>query len=286
MISRVFCRYDLRTTDADAARAFYSDVVGLDFTEGSSPDEPSMLAVWPLHEQARARGAPAHWLGQIGVADVDATVRRLVELGSERLGPTVHASDGTAFANLRDPAGAVVAVRESMQRPRGAPVAWHQLHTRDLDRAWAVYSELFGWTHTETLDVADLGGGYRMFAWDDSGKSVGAMASTARAPEVHAHWLYCFPVADLDGSVAKVRANGGRALSPVVLPNGDRIAPCEDAQGAAFGLLQSAALPSASATTTALQGEGRSTLGMPASLTCSKSSRWPSAFGWIPSPKM
>jgi predicted enzyme related to lactoylglutathione lyase len=238
-MTSMFCRYDLRTTDPDAAQAFYSDVVGLDLTPGPSQDEPSMLAVWLLHEQARARGAPAHWLGQLGVGDLDATVRRLVELGGERLGPTVQAKDGTAYATLRDPGGAVVAVRASTEKPRGAPVAWHQLHTRDLDRAWAAYSELFGWTHTETLDVADVGGRLRMFAWDDSGKSVGGMANTARAPEVHAHWLYFFPVADLDGRVAKVRAKGGRVGKLAVLPNGDRIAPCGDPQGAAFGLLQS-----------------------------------------------
>jgi predicted enzyme related to lactoylglutathione lyase len=34
-----------------------------------------------------------------------------------------------------------------------------------------------------------------------------------------------------------VVARGGRVLEGVVLPNGDRIAPCEDPQGAAFGLL-------------------------------------------------
>src|SRR3954464_1594999 len=124
-MASVFCRYDLRTTDPDAARVFYSDVVGLDFPEGTSAQQSSVLAVWPLHEQARARGAPAHWLGQLGVADFEATVRRLVELGGERLGPTVHASDGTAFTTLRDPAGAVVGVRGSAQKPRNAPVAWH-----------------------------------------------------------------------------------------------------------------------------------------------------------------
>ena len=78
-----------------------------------------------------------------------------------------------------------------------------------------------------------------MFAWDGSGRSVGGMANTARAPQIHAHWLYFFPVADLDGSLAKVRARGGRVLDHAVLPNGDRIAPCDDPQGAAFGLLQS-----------------------------------------------
>jgi len=236
MTSSAFCRYDLRTTDADAARTFYTEVIGLDFTGAPSSEGRSMLAVWPLHEQARARGAPAHWLGQIGVTDVEDAVHRLVELGSERLGPTVRGADGIPFAILRDPLGAVVAVRA---RTRGAPVAWHHLHTRDLDRSWAVYSDLFGWTHTETLEVADPVGEYRMFAWDGSGKSMGSIANTARAPGVHAHWLFYFEVADLEGTLAKVRARGGNApASATVLANGDRIAPCEDGQRAAFGLYQ------------------------------------------------
>jgi len=182
MTSSVFCRYDLRTTDPDAARLFYSDVVGLDFTEEAASEEPSILAVWPLHEQARARGVPAHWLGHIGVADVDAVAQRLLDRGGERLSPTLRMNDGTTFATVRDPGGAVVAVRAGTRRPSRAPVAWHQLHTPDLDRAWAVYSELFGWAHTETIDVAEPVGGHRMFAWEGAGKSVGSMANTARMP--------------------------------------------------------------------------------------------------------
>jgi|HubBroStandDraft_6_1064221.scaffolds.fasta_scaffold55544_3 predicted enzyme related to lactoylglutathione lyase len=240
--SRRFCRYDLRTTDPEAARRFYADVLGLDLTGAPSDGEPSMLAVWLLHEQARARGAPPHWLGHIGVTDVDASVERLLELGSERLGATVRASDGAVYATLRDPSGAVVAVRADTRRPRGSPVAWHQLHTRDLDRAWATYSDLFGWTHTETLDVADPMGGYRMFAWEGAEKSVGSMANTARAHGVHAHWLYSFSVTDIEGAMNRVRAHGGKAPEgAIALPNGDRIAPCEDAQGAAFGLHEAAA---------------------------------------------
>jgi predicted enzyme related to lactoylglutathione lyase len=80
-----------------------------------------------------------------------------------------------------------------------------------------------------------------MFAWDDSGKSVGAMANTARAPEIHAHWLYFFRITDLDGTLERLRSGGGLVVtSPAVLPNGDVVAPCQDPQGAAFGLLESA----------------------------------------------
>jgi predicted enzyme related to lactoylglutathione lyase len=240
MMSGQFCRYDLRTTDVDAARLFYAAVVGLDLDAKPSSDEPPMLAVWPLHEQALARGAPAHWLGSIGVGDVDATVRRLLALGGAPLGPLqVRAADGVPFATLRDPGGAVVAVRGDARSPVQAPVAWHQLHTRDLERAWAVYSEVFGWTIEQTVAAADLEGGHRMFAWGGAGVSHGSMANTAQWPGVHVHWMYYFRVADLDAAAAQVQEHGGLVVgSASTLPNGSRVWPCEDAQGAAFGLYQ------------------------------------------------
>jgi predicted enzyme related to lactoylglutathione lyase len=233
MTTHPFVRYDLRTTDADAARRFYIAAVGLDF------DESGPLAVWPLHEQARARGAPAHWLGGIAVPELDPTVRQLLELGSEPLGPVVRAP-GTNFAALRDPVGAVMSVREGAPALEHSPVALHQLHTKDVDRAWTLYSELFGWAHTETLEMPELEGGLRLFAWEPGGATVGGMANTARWPGVHAHWLYYFSVADLDDAIAKVRANGGKPLSPVALSNGNRLVACDDPQGAAFGLFQRA----------------------------------------------
>jgi predicted enzyme related to lactoylglutathione lyase len=220
----------------DAARAFYLDAVGLDFAE-----DGSMLAVWPLHEQARARGAPAHWLGHIAVTDLAMTVQQLLDRGSQLLGPPLlRGEDGEAFAILRDPCEAVVAVRETSRRARREPVAWHQLHTRDLDRSWAFYSELFGWVQAGTVDVGVPEGGHRMFRWSGADKDVGSMANTARLPGVHPHWLFYFPVSDLESTLAKVSARGGRALVPVPLTNGDRIAACEDPQGAAFGLVQPA----------------------------------------------
>jgi uncharacterized protein len=235
MMPRMFCRYDLRTTDTDAARRFYSDVVGLEF----EADETSGIAVWPLHEQARARGAPAHWLGSIAVDDIEITLRRLLEAGSERLGPNIVRNDGSISAHLRDASGAVVAVRQGARPSRPPRVAWHQLHTRDADAAWALYSELFGWGHTERFSAPDLVGGHRMFAWPGAGASVGSIANTARWPGVHPHWLFYFEVPDLDVALARAEASGAHPASPpVLLPNGARLVPCDDPQGAAFGLYE------------------------------------------------
>jgi uncharacterized protein len=232
----MFCRYVLRTTHGAAARAFYAEAIGLVLPDGMS--ERSVLETWPLHERALAAGAPPHWLGHLLVDDVEAMVGRLVGLGSDVLGPIVHARDGTAFATLRDPFGNVIAVRARADSPYDTPIVWHQLHTRDVDGAWALYRELFGWAHKQTLDVPDLVGGYRLFAWNEAGTPVGGMGNTARWPGVHTHWLFYLPVVDIDQAAARVRALGGTTMEPIALPSGMRIVACEDPQGAAFGLAQ------------------------------------------------
>jgi predicted enzyme related to lactoylglutathione lyase len=237
----MFCRYALRTTDVAAARQFYAEAIGLVLPDGAL--DASALEAWPLHERALARGAPPHWLGQLAVDDVEAMRDRLVGLGGEALGPVVQGSDGTPFATLRDPFGSVIGVRARGGNALDSPMAWHQLHTRDAEGAWALYHDLFGWKHTQTLEFPDLVGGFRLFAWTEAGATVGAIGNTARWPGVHTHWLFSLPVPDVDASAARVRALGGTAMEPITLPDGMRLVACEDPQGAAFGLAQRAALP-------------------------------------------
>jgi predicted enzyme related to lactoylglutathione lyase len=86
-----------------------------------------------------------------------------------------------------------------------APVAWHQLHTRDVDAALAAYTELFGWVTSGHIDVADPVGGHRLFAWRAGEPNAGSMANTARWPGVHAHRLFYFRV---DNVAAAVKCGG------------------------------------------------------------------------------
>jgi predicted enzyme related to lactoylglutathione lyase len=224
MLGGMFVRYSLRTTELEAARRFYAEAIGLALPEGAA--EGIALEAWPLHERARALGVPPHWLGHVAVADAERTGARMVELGAERLGPTVRAN-GIVYVTLRDPCGAVMTVREATARS-DAPIGWPQLHTADLERSWSVYSELFG----------DPPGGFRLFSWSAGGPAVGGMGNTARWAGVHPHWLFHLPVGDVDAAIERVRACGGTARAPVALPDGKRLAACEDPQGAAFGLVQ------------------------------------------------
>ncbi|HEY8432194.1 MAG TPA: hypothetical protein VIL20_27670 [Sandaracinaceae bacterium] len=107
----------------------------------------------------RSAGAPPHWLGHLEVDDLEAAVCEMVAAGAERLGPTVRAPSGAAWATLRDPFGAVVALRAREGAAPDRPVAWHQLHTRDAEGAWSIYAKLTGWRDAGTIDAPDLEGG-------------------------------------------------------------------------------------------------------------------------------
>lgn len=238
-----FFRYLLRTTDVSAARAFYAAVFG-----------DSDLSIVPLHEQALARGARPHWLGFLRVDDVDLAMTAFVARGASPLSPKWVTPEGVEFAVVRDPGGAVVALaKPSPARVGEAPtldapsdrgifgatghpdVVWHLLHTADVERAKAIYRELFGWELKERLDLGSLGV-FHPFAWQVGEDPVGAMADVADRRGVHPHWLFHVRVPSLGPALDAVQAHGGVVVARVAVPNGDHIAVCEDAQGAAFAL--------------------------------------------------
>jgi predicted enzyme related to lactoylglutathione lyase len=198
------------------------------------------LSIVPLHETALARGARPHWLGQIGVGDVDALASVFVGRGATRLGPTARGGDGgpfpgVEFAVVRDPGGAVVALATPATMAPVPEVAWHVLHTADAARAGEAYQQLFGW-HVGARVDGGAPGVFHELAWESGGAIVGAIGDLAGRPDVHPHWLYCFRVASLEPAIAAARAAGGLVLEPFALPDGTRVAVCDDAQGAAFGL--------------------------------------------------
>ena len=224
---------ELRTPAADGARDFYGAMAGL----GVSP----AFTVAALPQAALARGARPHWLGHLAVGDVDTITQSLLALGAMPLGPTRYIDDGAALVTLRDPFGAMLALRSTTNAPRTEAVAWHQLTALDDARAWSVYGDLFGWCDAGTVEHPGELSPVRTFAWEPGGPRAGGVASIARAPHVHPQWLYFFRVADLDAALDAVRARGGLALAPVRLASGDRVAVCDDPQGAAFGLMQPSA---------------------------------------------
>jgi len=219
-----FSAYELRTTDVERARAFNKALFSPSFFSAG-------IRIAALPAAAIARGAVPHWLGHIGVDDVSATTDRFIAQGATRLGPATDAA-----STLRDPSGAVLAISPSTPLQDVAPVVWRVLHAQDERAAFAVYANLFGWTRPSDEDGQAMIG-HEPFTWNVASAPAGIVTNSAQLAGVHAHWLFFFATDDLDRTIAAVQASGGRSL-PVVTAYGQRLAPCEDPQGAAFGLSQ------------------------------------------------
>jgi len=220
-MSARFRRYELRTTDVSAARAFYEAVLG----HGGD-------AIVELPATARERGAPAHWLGHIGPVDVDGIVSQWMAGGAMRLGPP-----SAERAIVRDPNGATVALTSESPVSR-ADVVWHLLNTAHVARALACYLELFGWQERDCTELPAPFGLQRRFAFGQDAPAAGALTDISARPTVHEHWLYFFGVPSFDEALARVLANGGEVFAAVEGPDGVRGAMCHDPQGAAFGLMK------------------------------------------------
>lgn len=233
----MFCRYSLRTTDLAAARRFYADAVGLDLPEGTAED--GALEAWPLHERAIANGAPAHWLGHLSVASVEAHAEALERAGGQRLGPTIDGADGIRYATLRDPQGAIIAVRNAPAVSTGSPVCWRQLITTDAAAAAHSYHALFGWTCARAGDLDSAPDDLHLVSVTNDGPVVAGMSNTARRDGVHVQWLYAFAVQRLTPALDAIRHLGGTAMDPGLLATTNlRLAVCEDPQGAQFAVAE------------------------------------------------
>lgn len=250
-----FVWYELMTTDPDGAGQFYPGVTGWGMRqwELDLPDEPPYTmwtvdeapvgGLWPLPEEARAQGAPPHWLGYVGVEDVDATVDRARELGGRVLVEPRDVPEVGRFSVLMDPQGAPLAVYrphpDAQQTEPTSPhgrVSWHELATTDHEAAWSFYSDLFGWQPVDSFDMGD-GWMYEMFGQDGDEMPAGAVFTKSEDMPGPPAWLYYVHVADLDGALAAVQENGGQVLNgPMEVPGGDRVAQCMDPQGAMFAL--------------------------------------------------
>lgn len=212
----VFQRCELRTTDPARARAFYRTLVG---------DAPRPIVALP--ERAQERGAPSHWLGHLAVEDPTAERERWTAAGASPLGPM--RSDGVAV--LKDPFGSPVALAP-VAEAEGGHFVWSELHTADVDAAWAFYGRRRAWERCGRGSLPMPSVRFR----DPAGREGGLVETVGRG--AHPHWLHYLPVPDLEAALAVARDAGARvSFGPVDGVLG-RVAALDDPLGAAFGLLQ------------------------------------------------
>lgn len=249
-----FSWVDLATTDVDAAKAFYGDLLGVEAQDApGDPEETGgygffmkdgrmVAGIGPVQSD---QGHPA-WSSYIKVEDADATAEKTKAAGgSVFFGPADLPNDSGRVAMLRDPEGAFIGVVQQQRHP-GAQVVnelgtwnWNNLMTRDLDGAKDFYGKVFGWTATHNEQAPDF-----VWMWQVEGQRwpeglAGLMEMGSDMPaEAPPYWQVYLMVEDLDEAIGKTKSSGGRVIfGPQEIPVG-RIAVLFDPQGAAFSLIE------------------------------------------------
>jgi uncharacterized protein len=244
-----FAWYELITTDVEAAKAFYTEVIGWGAQDVSMPGRPYFLftvgGAWvsglmDLPKGAREMGEKPCWVGYVRVNDVDATAEQIKRLGGAVHVPPTDIPNITRFSVFADPQMATLALLKSLSPEHEQPanmsapgrVGWHELLATDCEKALAFYGEIFGWQKANT-DSGTMGA-YQLFS--AGGQTIGGMF-TKPATVLAPFWLYYFNIDDMDAAMARVMACGGQIVEdPVEVPGGSWVARCTDPQGVVFAL--------------------------------------------------
>ncbi len=245
-----FFWYELMTSDPDAARKFYGDVVGWGAMDTGTPgyqlftvsEGRGVAGLMALPEHVREMGVGPNWTGYIAVDDVDEAVEEIEEEEGKVHRAPFDIPGVIRLAVVADAQGAVFVVAKGLMEnappelPQGTPgtVGWHELYAADAAEAFDFYESLFGWTKTEAMDMGPSGV-YQMFA--TGGPTVGGMMNRPEQMPAPA-WLFYFNVPALDAAIERLNAGGGKVVvGPIEVPGGLWIVQGIDPQGAHFALV-------------------------------------------------
>jgi predicted enzyme related to lactoylglutathione lyase len=240
------CWTDASVPDVDAARAFYSAVMGWSIAPGN-PDfggyTMGMVDEWAAAGIGAIMGDyPPTWTLYFASDDADTTATSITANGGSILQPAVDIADIGRMLIAMDPTGGVFGVWQGRTMPgfgiMGTPGgwAWCDLRSTDPAAAQAFYGAVFGYQYQE---MPMAGADYRTFTVGDAPMPSGGIGGMMGAPEgVPSHWLVYFAVADVDAAVAAVVTGGGQSLAaPFDTPFG-RMGPIMDPFGAPLWLVQ------------------------------------------------
>ncbi len=112
--------------------------------------------------------------------------------------------------------------------------SWNELTTTDPEAAARFYGDLFGWA-VASMPMQD--GEYRVVKVGDDAVG-GIMAVPSGAGPMPPSWGSYVTVADVDATLARCAALGGKTLVPAMdVPGVGRMAVLQDPQGAALSVM-------------------------------------------------
>jgi predicted enzyme related to lactoylglutathione lyase len=171
------------------------------------------------------------------VDSADEIAEKVTAAGGSVVMPPMDVMEAGRMAIFTDPTGAFISVWQAGQMPGSTAQGpgsfqWAELSTRDLDRAVAFYTTVFGWTTQRNDDPAPY-----VDLLDGQEYAAGILPMPPMVPaEVPSYWMVNFSTADIDATVTKATELGAEVVvPPTPFPEG-RFAVLRDPQGAVFGL--------------------------------------------------
>lgn len=237
------CWVNYGCTDVEAAKAFYTAVLGWRYEEQETEGNPWSMALagdapiatfYALPPQQPQQSA---WELYLATDDVDGVTAAAPGLGGTVVMEPFSIEDWGRMSMLADPTGGVVELWQGDQH-MGAPVmrehgtlAWGELQTTDSETALRFYTSLLG-MDSQRVPLPD-GSEYVLLTRDGE-----LWAGITQAPDGKApFWQVYFHVDDAETAVEAVRSNGGTvAMQPTYDQGVGTIAVLVDPQGAVFGL--------------------------------------------------
>lgn len=244
---RSFCWIDLPTDKPEVAAKFYTALFGWEAREVMNNDKGNYSMFFKDGHDVggfyRLEGRPTWWASYVLVEDVDAMVKKAVELSGKVYMPVTEVMPGARMAVVADPTGAALALWESKDGSktlRDVPntLCWNELLTHDTQKSGDFYTQLLGWT---TKSDGHGGAGYTEFL-NDGDAIAGMMAFPPDSGQMPPFWMPYFMVEDVDAMAARAKELGGKAMIEGLDVQGvGRIANIMDPVGGGFGMVQFAA---------------------------------------------
>jgi predicted enzyme related to lactoylglutathione lyase len=249
-----FCWLELATTDAGAAKKFYSNLFGWTSTDQQmGPDVTytifrlganDVAGAYRLMKDQLEAHVPPHWMLYIKIDSADASAAKAVRLGAQQIVPPSDIPNIGRFAVLQDPTGAHISIFQAGQGHGmdsfgdvGA-LCWADLNSNDPEKSARFYSDWLGWTYDTGED------GYRhIINGTDRGNMIGGIPPRMHAPPgTPSNWMPYLNVTDCKATTAKAVQLGASAIMPAeLMPDVGTIAVLKDPQGAVFALYQQVA---------------------------------------------
>jgi uncharacterized protein len=236
------CWVDYGASDLDAAKAFYSDLLGWEYT-GGEPEFGGYLNATRNGQPAAGLGPqqdpndPPRWTTYFATDDAAAAAGRIRDAGGTVLVEPMEVGPMGTMVVALDPQGNPFGLWQSGTHTgvriynEPGSLTWNEAAVEDPDAARAFYGTVFGFTFDEMPDT----GGYTTFT--TGGNPLGGLGGhQAGSPK---GWMTCFSVSSTDDTVAATEGKGGKVtMAPMDTPFG-RFAVLEDPWGAPFEVMQS-----------------------------------------------